>query len=150
MRKATVAGILTVVVPAVLGNLLTGRGPGTGKKEENESAGAWAAKRSLTFMADTVPLLRAIASAVEGGHDVQFSPLESLATKAAKDFMHVTSDKEDKDWLGIGLDTGEVVGVGAGLPGAHQAAKILRYVKRAHEGKVENPNLWNAVVGGGR
>jgi hypothetical protein len=148
--KATVAGILTVIVPAVLGNLLTGRGPGTGKKEEGESAGAWAAKRSLYFMADTVPLLRALASGLEGGHDVQFSPIESLGTKALKNAEKVLSDKDDKDWMGIGLDAGETAGVALGIPGAHQAVKTLRYIRRAKQGKVENPNIWNAVVGGGR
>jgi hypothetical protein len=36
-----------------------------------------------------------------------------------------------------------------GVPGAHQAAKTLRYMKRAHEGQgAMNPNVWNAVVGG--
>lgn len=37
-----------------------------------------------------------------------------------------------------------------GVPGSHQAVKTLRYIKRANEGKVENPNPWNAIVGGGR
>jgi hypothetical protein len=148
--KATVAGVLTVIVPAVLGNLLTGRGPGTGKKEEDESAGAWAAKKSLIFAADTVPILRSLASSMEGGHDVQFSPIENVLQKGAKTLMDATSEKENKDWLGIGLNAGEFGGEVAGLPGVHQIAKTLRYIKRVHEGKVQNPNIWNAVVGGGR
>ncbi len=145
LGKMTYAGILTVVLPAVLGNLLTGRGP-----KDDEGLGEWAAKKSLIFAADTVPLLRSVASAMEGGHDVQFSPVESVLQKGTKALMEATSDKDDKDWLGIGLDAGEAAGLIAGVPGAHQAVKTLRYMKRRSEGKVENPNPWNAVVGGGR
>jgi hypothetical protein len=148
--KATVASLLTVLVPAVLGNMLTGRGPGSGKKEEGENPGWWAAKKSLIFAADSMPILRSIASAMEGGHDVQFSPIESTMEKGAKAAMHAAADKPDKDWLGIGLDAGDAAGAILGVPGSHQAVKTLRYIKRAHEGKVENPNVWNALVGGGR
>jgi hypothetical protein len=143
--KATVAGILTVVVPAVLGNWLTGRGP-----KDDENSGWWAAKKSLIFAADTVPILRSIASAMEGGHDVQFSPIENVAQKGAKALMDATTGKDDKDWLGIALNAAESAGEVGGVPGSHQVVKTLRYIKRAHEGKVENPNVWNAIVGGGR
>jgi hypothetical protein len=71
-------------------------------------------------------------------------------TKGVKDIANATSEKDDKDWLGMGIDAGETAGVAFGVPGVHQAAKTLRYIKRANEGKVENPNVWNAVVGGGR
>lgn len=150
LGKATVAGLLTVVVPAVLGNMLTGRGPGSNKKEPDENPGAWAAKKSLIFAADTVPILRSIASSMEGGHDVQFSPIENVMQKGAKAVMDATADKDQKDWMGIGLNAAEAGGEMLGVPGAHQAVKTLRYIRRVNQGKVENPNIWNAVVGGGR
>jgi hypothetical protein len=142
--KATVASILTVLVPAVIGNWLTGRG-----NEDGESLGWWAAKKSLIFMADTVPILRSIASSLEGGHDVQFSPIESTMQKVAKAGKEVVAPKDDRDWMGIALDAGDAAGAVLGVPGSHQAVKTLRYIKRANEGKLENPNVWNAVVGGG-
>jgi len=64
--------------------------------------------------------------------------------------MEAASDKDDKDWLGIGLDVGASATRLAGIPGGPQVVKTLRYIKRANEGKVEDPNWWNAVVGGGR
>jgi hypothetical protein len=148
--KATLGVILSAVLPAVLGNLLTGRGPGTGKKEEGENPGWWAAKKSLIFAADTVPILRSIASSLEGGHDVQFSPIENVLQKGGKALMDATAEKQSKDWMGIGLNAGEFAGQVMGVPGSHQAVKTLRYVKGAYAGKVQNPNVWNAVVGGGR
>jgi hypothetical protein len=141
--KATVAGILTVIVPAVLGNLLTGRGP-----KDDENALWWAAKHSLLFAADTVPILRSIASAMEGGHDVQFSPVENVMQKGGKALMEAASPKEDKDWLGVGLDAAEFAGEVSGVPGSHQVVKTGRYIKRASEGKVQNPTVWKAIVGG--
>lgn len=143
--KLTGATILSAVLPAVLGSWLTGRGP-----KEDENAGWWAAKRALLFSTDTIPILRSVASSMETGHDVQFSPIETVLTKAGKAALEATSDKEDKDWMGIGLDVGDAAGSLAGVPGSHQAVKTLRYMKRASDGKIENPNVWNAVVGGGR
>lgn len=152
LGKATVAGILTAVLPAVLGNMLTGRGP-----KEDENPGWWAAKRSLLFSADTIPIVRSAATWLEGRlegshsvHDVQFSPIENTMEKGAKAAMEVLEPKDEKDWLGVGLDTGEFAGEVMGVPGSHQVVKTLRYMKRSNEGKVQNPNLWNAVVGGGR
>lgn len=133
-----------MIVPAVIGNLLTGRGP-----KDGENPGWWAAKQSLLFAADTVPILRSVASAIEGGHDAQFSPVENVMQKGAKAVMDATSSKDDKDWLGIGLNAAESAGEIFGVPGSQQAVTTLRYIKRASEGKVQNPNLWNAIVGGG-
>jgi len=143
--KATVASILTVVAPAVLGSWLTGRGP-----KDDESPGAWAAKKALLFATDTVPILRSITSALEGGHDVQFSPVENTMEKGAKAVMAAMPSDKEKDWMGIALNAGDAAGAILGVPGSHQAVKTLRYIKRANEGKVENPNIWNALVGGGR
>jgi hypothetical protein len=71
-------------------------------------------------------------------------------TKGIKDVGKATATHGRKDWMGIGLDAGETAAVALGLPGAHQAAKTLRYIDRAHDGKVRHPNVWNAIVGGGR
>jgi Large polyvalent protein associated domain 22 len=142
--RLTYAAVLTAVLPAVMGNWVTGRGP-----KDGENLGWWAAKRSLAFAGDTVPFLRSAISFLEGGHDVQFSPIEGVIQKGAKAAMNAAADKPDKDWMGIGLDAAESGSEMLGVPGSHQAVKTLRYIKRASEGKVQNPNPWNAIVGGG-
>ena len=143
--KLTYAAILTTVLPAVLGSWLTGQRP-----KDDQNPGWWAAKRALLFLADTIPLLRSAASFLDGGHDVQFSPIENVMQKGAKALMDAWPGKQgEKDWLGIGLNAAEAGGELLGVPGSHQAVKTLRYIKRASEGKVQNPNPWNAIVGGG-
>ena len=143
LGKLTYATALTAIVPALLGALTTGDGP-----KDGENPGLWAAKRALLFSADTVPLLGSVAQYMARGQDMQFTPLESVMEKGAKAAMAAASEKDDKDWLGIGLNAGEVAGDLAGVPGTGQIVKTLRYIKRANEGKVENPSLWGAVAGG--
>jgi hypothetical protein len=141
--KLTYAGILTAVVPALLGSLVTGDGP-----KDGENVGSWAAKRALLFSADTIPYLRTVAQYMGSGRDMQFTPIENVLQNGAKALMEARSDKEDKDWTGIGLDAAGAAGSLFGVPGSQQAVKTLKYWHRASEGKVENPNLWNALVGG--
>lgn len=142
--KLTYAAALTAIVPAVLGSLVTGDGP-----QDGENIGLWAAKRALLFSADTLPLLSSVAQFLVRGRDMQFTPIESVIQKGAKAALEAKADNQDKDWLGIGLDAAESAGALLGVAGSQQAVKTLRYVKRAHEGKIENPNLWNALAGGG-
>lgn len=143
--KLTYATALTALLPAVLGDLFTGHGPKNG-----ENPGLWAAKRATLFSADTVPVLSSVGRYMEQGRDMQFTPLESVMQQGAKATMEATSDKDEKDWLGIGLDAAGAAGQLLGVPGSQQMVKTARYVKAANEGRVENPNVWNAVMGGGR
>ena len=144
LGKLTYATALTAIIPALLGNLVTGDGP-----KDGENPGLWAAKRALLFSADTVPILGAVAQYMERGRDLQFTPLENVMQKGAKAAMEAGSDKDDKDWLGIGLDAAEFGGSVLGIPGSGQAVKTMRYVKRANEGKIESPSVWGAIAGGG-
>lgn len=107
-------------------------------------------------MADTIPIVRAGATWLEGRlvgnhsvQDVQLSPIENVMEKGAKASIEVLEPKHEKDWLGIGLDAGEAGGKIFDVPGSHQAVKTLRYIKHANEGKVEN-RIRNAIVCGGR
>lgn len=143
--KLTYTTVLTALLPAVLGDLLTSHGP-----KDGENPGLWAAQRALLFSADTIPLLSSMARFMEGGSDVQFTPLENVMQKGARAAMEASSGKDDKDWLGISLDTAEAAGEAFGVLGSHPLIRTLRYLHRADVGKIENPNVWNAIVGGGR
>lgn len=140
--KLTYGMALSVLVPAVLSQLVLGKKP-----KDGENPGLWAAKRSLYFGADTIPVLRDAASAMDSDGDVKFTPLMNVLSKGTKATMRAMDDKEEKDWSGIGLDyleTGMDLG---GVPGAAQAMKPIRYYKAAHEGKVADPNAFDAFVG---
>jgi hypothetical protein len=144
VMKLTYGLALSLLVPAVLSQLITGEKP-----EEGENLGLWAAKRSLLFAGDTIPVLRDAVSYFDRHQGVHFSALETVLEKGGKAAIDASSPKEDKDWLGIGLNALETGMDVAGVPGTTQAMKVARYAKRVHEGKIDNPNVWDAVAGSG-
>jgi hypothetical protein len=143
--KMTYGLAMAVVVPSLIGSMATGHGP-----KEGENKGLWAAKRALLFSSDTMPIVRDIASAMDRDGDVKFNPILDVLSKGTKAGMGVFGDKEDKDWTGIGLNALESGMDLSGVPGTSQAMKPLRYMHQVGDGKVANPNLWDAFVGGGK
>ncbi len=139
--KLTYGLALSVLVPAVLGGIVSGNGP-----KDDENKGLWAAKRALLFGADTVPLVRDAASAIDSDGEVK-NPLMNVLSKGTKATQEAMSDSDDKDWNGIGLNSLEVGGDLAGVPGTTQAVKPLRYMNQVQRGKVESPNVWDAMAG---
>jgi hypothetical protein len=142
--KMTYGMALAVVVPSLIGSLVTGHGP-----KDDENVGLWAAKRALLFSSDTIPLVRDVAAAMDRGGDVKFNPLMDVMSKGTKAALGATADKDDKDWTGIGLNALETSGDLAGIPGTGQAVKPLRYLDNVNKGKIDNPNVWDAFAGSG-
>lgn len=143
--KLTYGLTLAVLVPALTSALALGQRP-----KDGENVGLWAAKRALLFSADTIPLLRDVASAMERDGDIKFTPLVGVLEKGTKALMEAGADKPNKDWTGIGLNALETGMDVAGVPGTAQVMKPLRYANAASKGKVQNPNAWDAFVGSGR
>lgn len=133
---------MSVLVPAVLGSIVTGHGP-----KDDEDKGLWAAKRALLFSADTVPLLRDVAFAIERDGEVRINPLIDVLSKGAKTTQLAGADRDDKDWTGIGLNSLEVGADLAGVPGTTQVMKPLRYAHRNSQGKIDDPNAFDAFIG---
>lgn len=143
--KLTYGMALSVLVPSVLSQLILGEGP-----KDDENVGLWAAKRALLFSADTIPLIRDVASMMDRNQGVHFSPLEAVMEKGGKALIDADADKEDKDWPGIGLNALETVMDVSGVPGTTQLMKPLRYLNRVRKGEVQDPNAWDALVVPGR
>ena len=134
---------LSVLVPAVLSSMVMGKGP---KKDDNPAL--WAIEKSLLFAGDTIPILRDVLTAMERGGDYKFSPVATALEKAGKaGYDSVKDGKPDK--FNTGLEWAEAGSYLAGIPGVGQLAKTARYAHQVSQGKVQNPNLWDAVVGGG-
>jgi hypothetical protein len=140
--KLTYGLAMSVLLPAVLSGLIVGDGP-----KDDENPGWWAAKRALFFGLDTLPVVRDLATAAERKSDVKISPLADLIQKSGALLIH--AEKGVKDWTGMGLDAFQVAGGFAGIPGTTQILKPLRYYHRVQQGKIANPNLWDAFVGAG-
>jgi ddrB-like ParB superfamily domain/Large polyvalent protein associated domain 22 len=134
--------LMAAMIPFALGNFVTGHGPMDG-----ENPGLWAAKRAVLGTFEHIPVFGNVLEAWERGGDASFSPIFAMLERAAKVGARANSDKENKDWTGIGLDTLQTAMEALGVPGTDQAAKSIRYARQAGQGKVENPNAWDALVG---
>jgi hypothetical protein len=92
-------------------------------------------------------VVRDVATAIERKADVKLSPLGDILQRGGALAVH--AEKGVRDWAGMGLDALQVGGEIAGLPGTTQILKPLRYYHRVQQGKIQNPNLWDAFVGAG-
>lgn len=84
---------------------------------------------------------------IETKGDVQFSPLANIPIRGGKAISEAISDKEDKDWTGIGLDSLQTAMEAAGVPATAEGFRITHYVRKANAGEIDNPNAWDAAVG---
>jgi hypothetical protein len=141
--KLTYGMIMAGLIPAVMGPLITGRGP-----KDGENVAGWAAKRALLFPAETMAILNIGVEALENHGDMRYSPIASMLERTAKDGAHAMSDSDSKDWTGMGLGALQTAMEGLGVSGTDQAFKVGRYARQAAQGKIENPNPWDAVAGG--
>lgn len=133
---------MAAIVPSILSNLVRGKRP-----DKDEGWGEWAAKGSLMYSFETLPLVRDMVSAMEFHKDVKVSPLVDLLDKAVR--IGIESQKKHKDYTGMGLDSLELAGTAAGIPGTAQVIKPLRYYHRVGQHKIPHPNLYDAFIGSG-
>ena len=114
-----------LVVPPLMGALLTGKGPG-----EDDDWGLWALKNVVVNLFGGIPIARDIANGVANGRGYQFSPatraVETLF-KAGKDALSATglrdADVSDR-WLKHATETAGYV---FGLP-TGQASTTVQYL----------------------
>lgn len=140
--KLTYGMALSVLVPAMLSQMVTGKGP-----QDGENDGLWAAKRSLLFAMDTMPILRDVSSALDSDGEVKFNPLMNVLSKGTKATQEAMGDSPHKDWKGIDLNALESGMDLAGIPGTTQIMKPMHYMNQVSKGKVDSPNAWDALVG---
>lgn len=140
--KLAYGATMAAIIPAVLGAYTMGKRP-----KDDENPGEWAAKRALLFAPETIPLIGDGFQGVFEGEDPKYSPLVNMIDKGIAAGRAAGSDKEDKDWTGIGINASEFGGEFFGVPGTTQAIKTARYAHRAQMGEIDDPNAWDAVVG---
>jgi hypothetical protein len=126
----------TVMVPAVLGELILGRGP-----DEDEEPEAWAIRKVLLYPFMSVPLLRDVVSAMDSGYDYRFSPIATVFDKigrAATDTGELFTE-DDIDWGDYAANVAQTIGYVFGVAGTAQVAATSKYLWRVSEGE-ENPD----------
>ena len=139
MPKFLSRAFFTVMIPAVMGDLIVGRGP-----DDEEDYPAWLARKVLMYPLMSIPLLRDIASSLESGYDYKFTPLASgleKLYKLGKSVVKTVSDEKDMEWGSFAVKAAETIGYLAGVPGTAQVSATGKYLWRVSEGEEEADNF---------
>ena len=127
----------TVMVPAVLAELIVGRGPG-----DDEDPALWTIRKVLLYPLMSVPLLRDIASMMDSGFDYKFSPIASGFDKLAK--LTTSTGKMiegDMEWQDYAFKVADTIGYVFGVAGTAQMTATGKYLWRVEEGDESPDNL---------
>ena len=138
---------MAALIPSILGSYVTGKGP-----KDGENVGLWAVRKALLFPAETIPLLGSVVEALDNREeDVSFSPIANYFSRGYKVAKQLDPENEnERDWTGLGMNALQTAMDALGVPGTDQAFKTLRYVRKASNDQIENPNPWDAVMGAPR
>lgn len=127
----------TVMVPAILGELILGRGP-----DDDEDPAAWAIRKVLLYPMMSVPVLRDVVSSIDSGFDYRFSPMATLFDKVGK--AATATGKlftDDIEWGDYSLKVAETIGYVFGVAGTAQMSATGKYLWRVSEGEEQPENL---------
>ncbi len=149
MPRFLARAFFTVAIPAVLGDIIVGRGP-----DDEEDYPAWLARKVLLYPLMSIPLLRDVASSLDSGYDYKFSPLASgmeKLSKLAKATAKMVTDEDEIEWGDYAVKAAETAGYLFGVPGTAQISATGKYLWRVEEGEEEADNfaelLFYATVG---
>jgi len=143
-RKLTYGMLMAAVIPAVLGQLVTGHGP-----KDDENAGLWAAKRALLFPAETVPCWATSLRAWKGK--------ATSAFRRCREWLNARLRPELTQRPTATTRTGRASGWTAcsrpwmpsrrrhGPGGENNPLRT-----QASNGEIDSPNVWDAVAGSAR
>lgn len=79
LTKRLAEWTMVVLLPAVLGSLISGQGP-----DEDENAAWWATKQVMLYPTVGLPVIRDVAGHIESGFDYKFSPVQKVFENTAK------------------------------------------------------------------
>ena len=112
--KVLARSIVTIVVPAVLGELLAGRTP-----DEDEDWAKWAAVKTAAYPFMSVPVLRDIVSSAESGFGYQPTPLAGAGKSIVgllNSVVKYVDDESDTTEADVMANALEASGYVFGLP----------------------------------
>lgn len=124
----------TVMVPAVVADLMLGRGP-----DDDEDPAAWTIRKVLLYPMMSIPVLRDVVSAMDSGFDYRFSPMATVFEKIGKAATATGKLVQgDIEWGEYSAKVAETMGYVFGVAGTAQMAATGKYLWRVSEGE-ENP-----------
>ena len=141
MPRFLARATFTVMIPAVLGEIILGRGP-----DDDEDPAAWAIRKVLLYPLMSVPVVRDVAGSLESGFDYRFSPAATVIEKigkTAKDTGRLVEG--DIEWGEYSARVAESIGYIFGVAGTAQIAGTSKYLWRVSEGEEDPENLAELV-----
>lgn len=144
MPEAIMRVLLITAIPAVLADLLTGRGPSECAIDDPACYAKWASLKSLFSLSAPVPLLREIGNLAEkqlngdkpGSRDIRISPIIDMTERASKTVMKgieiaATEKEADSDfWFDVMENSGYIANLPTG-----QARITVEYLHDLLTGK---------------
>lgn len=137
--RAALGALYLVVVPAVLAELVLGRGP-----DDDEGFAAWAAKKVLLYPAASWVLIRDIANAVGTDFGYSFTPVADAFRFTAETTKAAAEGDFDRATIKSGLNA---LGVWLKLP-TRQAWLSGEYLHDYFNGDIEDFSLYELLVTG--
>jgi len=135
--------LAVVILPAIIGELIAGRGPD--EEDEDESTVGWAAKSVLSYTTGTIPILRDIAQPFISGFQAKPTPLAGFYDNVSHIAGKLNSE-EGVEPADLRKPVVNVVGYLGHLP-AGQVNKTLDYLLDEYPEGEESFNAWHALMG---
>jgi len=124
--------MFSVMLPAILAQLVKGRGP-----QDEEDKLWWATKLALLSAPSSIPVLRDVVQAISSGRDYQFSPVAGGLAKVGRagmaDWKLATGD-ENQTGEDAFMKSAEAASILFGLP-LGQPLSTLKYVRKVQKGE---------------
>jgi hypothetical protein len=134
--------LVMVMVPAVLGDLLAGRGPG-----DDDDPAWWTLRKMLIYPFLTIPFLRDIMNSFDSGRPYTLTPMSRLFEMVAKLPKEIEAVHENKrDFSDLVFQNFDAPGYAFGLP-TGQVRTTTKYLWDLMEGDVK-PEWFGDVLKG--
>ena len=148
MPKFLSRAFFTIMLPAVMGELILGRGPSA--DDDPEEWAEWIIKKTLLYPCMSIPVLRDVASSIESGYDYRFTPmssgLERIKNFTVESGQFIMSNKDAEDWKNFSTSAVSTIGALGGVPGTAQINSTSKYLWRVYDGSEDPDNIADLIA----
>ena len=133
---------IMVMVPAIMGDLITGRGP-----DDDEDYAGWVIRKILAYPFMAIPFLRDIVNSTASGRPYSMTPVSRVFEMTAKlpSQIEAVADNE-KELSDLLFQVFDAPGYAFGLP-TGQARTTTKYIWDLTEGNIQAEDLGDVLKG---
>jgi hypothetical protein len=128
----TMVGIISPILADILKNKVP---------EDDEEKKKYLAGKLIFGLPNSVPMLRDIVGAFEGGYSYKYTPVQTVMEKTIRTASMISKKAEGEDvaWDDLFVTGLESAGLMGGIPGVGQIGTSYRYLDQISEGKISRP-----------